>query len=304
MFIDQQRVVKWLEDHRGLVVVVFCLPISFLFDCCLKTINLIRTHFFSAPFKHEERVCSIQKKIIKWNNQSHADKKLLCTSRPNWLSLSTTFFEKRKCHQISIPLYDILQLDENKMVIKVEPMVTVRDVTQFLIPCGYALAVTLEIGDATCGGLAMAVGMTTYSHNIGLYQEAVESYDVVLSDGSLIHVTNDNEHKDLFYCLPWSHGTLGFLVAVQLRIIKVKPYVHLQYIPIHGQKKYCDEMRKLSGAYDKDALRPDFLEATIFHRDKAVVMVGNFADVETKSHSKKINNVSRYIMHMVFFVSF
>ena len=35
-----------------------------------------------------------------------------------------------------------------------------------LIPMGYTLAVTLEIADATLGGLAFGVGMTTYSHKV------------------------------------------------------------------------------------------------------------------------------------------
>lgn len=65
------------------------------------------------------------------------------------------------------------------------------------------MAVTLEIGDATAGGLAFGVGMTTYSHKVGLYQETILSYDVVTAEGELIHVTADNEHSDLFYCLPW-----------------------------------------------------------------------------------------------------
>ena len=34
------------------------------------------------------------------------------------------------------------------------------------VPSGYTLAVTLEIADATLGGLAMGVGMTTYSHKV------------------------------------------------------------------------------------------------------------------------------------------
>ena len=47
---------------------------------------------------------------------------------------------------------------------------------------------------------------------VGLYQETIAAYEVVLGDGSLVRVTKDNEYSDLFYCLPWSHGTLGFLV--------------------------------------------------------------------------------------------
>ena len=90
----------------------------------------------------------------------------MCTARPNWLSLSTTFFNKDACQKIPVPLYDILELNEDKMTVRVEPMVSVGDITRYLVPKGYTLAVTLEIADATLGGLAMGVGMTTYSHKV------------------------------------------------------------------------------------------------------------------------------------------
>ena len=80
-------------------------------------------------------------------------KPFMCTARPNWLSLSTTFFNKEACHKVPIPLYDILSLDEQNMTVRVEPMVSVGDITRFLVPRGYTLAVTLEIADATLGGL-------------------------------------------------------------------------------------------------------------------------------------------------------
>ena len=117
---------------------------------------------------------------------------------------------------------------------------------------GYTLAVTLEIADATLGGLALGTGMTTYSHKVGLYQEAIKSYEVVLGDGSLVTATRSNEHSDLYHALPWSHGSLGFLTALELQIVPAKPYVHMKYIPIKGQKNYCDAIRDISGALDKN----------------------------------------------------
>lgn len=88
----------------------------------------------------------------------------------------------------------------------------------------------------------------TYSHEkwtifylqVGLYQETVVSYDVITGDGNLVHATAKNEHSDLFYCLPWSHGTLGFLVALELKIIPVKPYVHMRYVPVSYFNKIGD----------------------------------------------------------------
>lgn len=55
------------------------------------------------------------------------------------------------------------------MTIKVEPNVNIYELTAFLNPKRYSLAVTLEIGDATAGGLALGVGMTTYSHKVSFF---------------------------------------------------------------------------------------------------------------------------------------
>lgn len=40
------------------------------------------------------------------------------------------------CHKVPIPLYDILELKEDVMTVRVEPMVTVGDITRYLIPKG------------------------------------------------------------------------------------------------------------------------------------------------------------------------
>ena len=217
------------------------------------------------------------------------ERKLMCTARPNWLSLSTTFFNKGECHRVPIPLYDVLELDEERMTVKVEPMVTVGDITRYLVPRGYTLAVTLEIADATLGGLAFGVGMTTYSHKVGLYQETIEEYEVVLGDGSVVCARSDNEFSDLYHCLPWSHGSLAFLVSLTLKIIPVKPFIHMRYVPVRGQQQYCDMIREVSGALDKDKQVPDYVEATVYNKEEAVIMIGNFADVKTPEQVNQSN---------------
>lgn len=286
-------IIRFLEDNRGFVIVLFCLPASFLFDLSFKLWKCFYLKFCSAPEHHDENVKLVQKRVREWNGLPKENRPLMCTSRPNWLSLSTTFFRKNECFQVPIPLYHILNLDIDKMTVKVEPLVSVGEITEYLIPRGYTLEVTLEIADATCGGLAMAVGMTTYSHKVGLYQESIESYDVILADGSLVTATRE-AFTDLFYALPWSHGTLGFLVALELRIVPVKPYVHMEYIPVTGQKAYCDKIRELSGALNPNAKLSDYLEATVYSKDKAVIMVGNFADCDTPEKKQKINHVTRW----------
>jgi delta24-sterol reductase len=121
----------------------------------------------------------------------------------------------------------ILASDENSVT--VEPGVTVGEVTDFLLAKGQILDCTLEMEEATLGGLAMATGMTTHSHVCGLIHDTVLQYDIVTANGELVQATKSNEHSELFYALPWSHGTLGLLVALKLRTVPAKPYVRLSY---------------------------------------------------------------------------
>lgn len=102
-----------------------------------------------------------------------------------------------------------------------------------------------------------------------------------MSDGSLIRATR-TENRDLFDALPWSHGSLGFLVALELKVIKVKPFVRMTYTPIKGQKDYCNAVRKASGALSKDSEVADYVEMTIFSKDEAVLMEGTFCDGDPK----------------------
>ena len=34
----------------------------------------------------------------------------MCTARPNWLSLSTTFFNKEECHKVSLIMSTIMSI--------------------------------------------------------------------------------------------------------------------------------------------------------------------------------------------------
>jgi len=54
-------------------------------------------------------------------------------------------------------------------------------------------------------------------------------------------------------------------------------------------------MMEFSGATDPtNPDVPDFLEATIYDRQNAVIMVGNFADVDPSNPAVKINPISRW----------
>jgi delta24-sterol reductase len=228
----------------------------------------------ARPQEHDRRVADVQAQVKRWAALPDAERKPLCTDRKSYQSLSTRFEPKHRWHPIRMgALRDILSIDEARGTVRVEPLVTVGQATDYLVARGYLLAVNLEIAEATLGGLSMAVGMTTHSHHVGLLQETVVAYEVVLADGRLVRATK-TEHADLFHALPWSHGTLGLLVGLELKIIPCKSHVRLRYTPTRSYAETAAMLREVSTAADA----PTFVEATVFDRDHAVVMTGEFAE--------------------------
>lgn len=286
----KQIALDLLTRYRSVVLVGVGLPVGLAFDTALRLRSKVYDLLGAAPERHDEKVREVQDQVRRWAAQPRSQRRPMCTDRKTWMNLSTRFEPKHQWHQIKMGrLRDILHVDTDALTIRVEPFVTVGQATSYLIERGYMLAVNLEIAEATLGGLAMAVGMTTHSHKVGLLSETVVAYEVVTADGELLRVTADS-HPDLYRALPWSHGTLGLLVGLELKIIPVKSHVHLRYEPVHSQQDYCARMLELSTMDDA----PDFIEATVYTREQAVIMKGEFADPVTPEQQAKINPIGRW----------
>ncbi len=46
-------------------------------------------------------------------------------------------------------------------------------------------------------------------------------YEIVVADGSVMTCSKD-ENSDLYYAIPWSYGTFGFLTAIDVMIVPYK----------------------------------------------------------------------------------
>ncbi|KAJ3085751.1 Delta(24)-sterol reductase, partial [Quaeritorhiza haematococci] len=181
---------------------------------------------------------------------------------------------KGKENAILLPLYDIIGLDEARQTVTVEPLVTIGQLTHFLVPKGWTLAIVPELDDLTVGGLLLGYGIESTSHKYGLFTDIVSSVDIILGDGSLVHATPDNEYADLFRALPWSHGALGFVVAMEIQIVKCKKYCRLVYEPVTSMQQMCDRFTEVATMENP----PEFLEGLQFSYDRGVLTYGDFSD--------------------------
>ena len=105
------------------------------------------------------------------------------------------------------------------------------------------------------------------------------SYELVLVDGSIVECSPYSD-PELFFSIPWSYGTIGFLTCVELDIIPGRRFVRLDYIPVYSLEQMMETL-------ERELERPDhhdFVEGIMFSRDQAVVMTGNM--VETAKPDK------------------
>ncbi|XP_026964216.1 delta(24)-sterol reductase isoform X2 [Orcinus orca] len=267
--------VKGLEfvliHQRWVFVCLFLLPLSLIFDIYYYVRAWVVFKLSSAPRLHEQRVRDIQKQVREWKEQG--SKTFMCTGRPGWLTVSLRVGKYKKTHKnIMINLMDILEVDTKKQIVRVEPLVTMGQVTALLTSIGWTLPVLPELDDLTVGGLIMGTGIESSSHKYGLFQHICTAYELVLADGSFVRCT-PSENSDLFYAVPWSCGTLGFLVAAEIRIIPAKKYVKLRFEPVCGLEAICDRFTRESQRQENH-----FVEGLLYSLEEAVIMTGVMTD--------------------------
>ncbi|XP_063399264.1 delta(24)-sterol reductase-like isoform X1 [Mytilus trossulus] len=274
-----------IKNYRWVFVCLFLLPMSVLYDLVMYVRNWIIFKLNSAPRKHDSKVKHVQNQVKQWKQNGCKSK--MCTARPGWATVSFRQpLYKKQMQNIEVNLIDILDINEAKQTIRVEPLATMGQITAFLNPLGWTLPVLPELDDLTVGGLIMGVGIETSSHNFGLFQHCCVAYEVVLADGSVVTCSKD-ENSDLFYALPWSYGTLGFLVSATIQIIPAKKYLKMEYIPVHSKKDmvkaFADETNK-----GKENM---FVEGLVYSENSAVIMLGNMTDI---ADPEKINPIGYF----------
>lgn len=271
--------------YRWVFVCLFLLPVSVVYDIFMFVRNWLMFRLNSAPKLHDSRVRHVQEQVKQW--RMDGCRTPMCTARPGWSNISfRRGLYKKKLRNIDVNLIDIINVDTDRALVRCEPMVTMGQVTACLNPIGWTLPVLPELDDLTVGGLIMGVGIETSSHKFGLFQHTCVSFELVLADGSVVNCSKD-ENPDLYYSVPWSYGTLGFLVSAELRIIPAKKYVRIEYKPAHSKA----EMIKLFEEETKREQGNEFVEGLVYSMETAVIMTANMTD---DVEPNKINAIGNF----------
>lgn len=278
----------WLvTKHRWFVVIVFMMPLSVTVNFIWGTYNNLY-FWWSARNNlgiehHHKRIEKVQNAIKRWVADGRKTK--LCSSRPGWMTMSlrTGNYKKTSTGIPVMHLRNIVKLDTERMVVHCEPMVTMGQITHALNPLGFTVPVLPELDDLTVGGMVCGVGIETSSHKHGLFTHTCTKFELVDADGNLQTCTA-TENPELFRAIPWSHGTLGMLVGVEVQIVRHKPWVKVDYVPVRNKE---EAVKACCKAFDGD---DDFVEALVYNKDDWVLMIGNMVDTPVKEEINKIGN--------------
>lgn len=157
--------------------------------------------------------------------------------------------------------------------VEAEGMTTFVDLADAALAHGAMPAVVPQLKSITLGGAVAGVGIESTSFRHGLVHENVVAMDVLAGDGRVLTCTPDNEHRDLFFGLPNSYGTLGYALRVVARTIPVKRHVAISH------RKFADAPSFFAAI--GDALHDpsiDFLDGVVFGRDALVLSPARFVD--------------------------
>lgn len=238
---------------------------------------------------HRTRVARVQQAVKARDKDADG---LICTARPSFWSVSTrdSAYKKGARYEVDLSdLADVVEVDLERMVVSMEPYVTMGYLTATLLDMGVCVPIVPEYDDLTVGGLVCGYGIEGSSHKYGLFYDEVLSMEVVLASGEVVKATRDNEYKDLFHAIPWSYGAIGMLVGVEMRLIKVKPYMKLTYYPVAGS---IDHITKAWNHFlvPEDKPWAEYVEGLIYSSNRGVIMTADYADEDVKA-SGKVNNM-------------
>jgi FAD/FMN-containing dehydrogenase len=188
---------------------------------------------------------------------------------------SNLFRDRQEARKRRLDLHDfchVLQVDAGAGWVDVEGLCSYESLVDATLPHGVMPAVVPQLKSITVAGAVAGVGIEATSFRQGLVHDTLLSIDVLLPDGEVLHCTPHNEHRELFFGLPNSYGTLGYALRLRLRTLPVKAYVQVH----HQRHEHPDAFfGALAGQFHGDA---DFVDGVVFGPDRQVLSVARFVD--------------------------
>ncbi|MCK5854335.1 MAG: FAD-binding oxidoreductase [Sulfurovaceae bacterium] len=185
------------------------------------------------------------------------------------------------------PYNYFLGFDETKGVLHVQSGVLLSEILESFVPRGWFLKVTPGTKLITIGG-AIASDVHGKNHHVeGCFSECVESFKIMLADGSVERCSKD-ENPELFLATCGGMGLTGVILDAKIYLKKVNSkYIAQTTIKTKNLKETFDAFEEYSGTPYSVAWIDCLAKGDEI--GKCLLMVGDFKDDGDLSYKKKGN---------------
>jgi FAD/FMN-containing dehydrogenase len=196
-------------------------------------------------------------------------------------STSNLFRDRTKVKTNKLNVRDfnqVIKVNKKDLTVEVEGMTTYEELADATLKHGLVPLVVPELKTITIGGGVSGLAIESSSFKYGLAHESVLKMDVLLASGEVVTCSPNNEYRDLFYAIPNSYGTLGYVIKVTARLRRIKPFVKLQHIKFDNPLSYFEAMNKISQdqSYEKEPI--DFIDGVVFGPNDLYITLGTDVD--------------------------
>jgi hypothetical protein len=208
-----------------------------------------------------DRPRSLRKKAVSHQVPKHADR-------------------RRSDEKIDVSdLDEVLEIDPIAQTCTAEPGVTFVDLVEATLRHGLVPVVVPELKTVTIGGAVSGCSVESMSFRYGGFHDSCLAYEVITTDGDVLHCTADNEHALVFQLMHGSFGTLGVLSKLTFRLVPAKPFVQVTYDTFSTLPAFMAAIRR--HYVDRDV---DFMDGILHGPTKYVLCLGQFVDDAPYTH--------------------
>ncbi len=184
-----------------------------------------------------------------------------------------TFKEKKQKANLDLRAFnEVISIDTEANTVCVEGFTSFMDLVDVTLTFDRMPQAVPELRSITVGGAIAGLGGQSSSFRFGLIHEMVSDFDLLSGEGEVLHCSPDS-NADLFYMLPNSYGSLGYVLKCTLKLNKVMPYVRMDYVRFAAREPFFARMAEVVG-------RPevDFVEGVSFAADNFILLNGRFVE--------------------------
>lgn len=171
----------------------------------------------------------------------------------------------------------VISIDPQSLTAEIEAMITYEELVKETLQYDLLPPVVPELKTITVGGALVGLGIESSSFKYGLVHETILEVEVLTGDGKILICTPENEHRDLFFALPNSYGTLGVALKIKLSLNPAKKTIRLTNLSFSDPTIFFDAMKEL--CLKKRLEKQDaFIDGVIFNNKEMYIILGEFVE--------------------------